>query len=79
MDRIRTWTDPRDHRVWKVRAYWAGQAMAVNNDPKGGRAHPAQRRIQFLPVDGRGPLYSMGMGEDEREIEELLDWARRVH
>ncbi len=75
MDEYRSWTDPRDHRVWKVRTKWGGQAMGVGMEVDISKipATPAPRRITFIPADGHGPIYRTGMGEDEREAEGLSD------
>ncbi len=75
MDDIRIWTDPRDNRVWGVKTHWGGQAMGVGMkvDISKIPAHPAPRRIAFIPSDGRGPIYRWNMGEDQREAEDLSD------
>ena len=75
MDDIRIWIDPRNQLAWWVRARWGGQAMAVGMEVDTARipAHSAPRLIEFVPADGQGPIYWTGMGEDEREAEELSD------
>lgn len=75
MDDARSWTDRRDHRVWRVRTRWGGQAMGVGMDVDISKipAHAATRSIEFIPADGQGPLYRTGMGEDDRDAEELAE------
>ena len=69
------WTDPRDDRAWEVKTYWdaGGQAMGVGLEVDISKipAPPEVRRIEFIPADGQGRSYRTGMGEDEREAEEL--------
>lgn len=69
------WTDSRDNRDWTVTAFWGGQAMGVGMEVDTSKipAHPALRRIEFIPADGQGPIYRSGMGEDEREAEQFSD------
>ena len=74
MDDMRSWTDPRDQRVWDARAYsvFGGQAMAVGNmDISKTRSKtpvlPDVRRIEFIPADGLGHSFRTDMGEDERK------------
>ena len=85
MDDAGRWTDSRDDRAWKVRAYWGGgQAMAVSVDLDVSEipAPPDLRLIEFIGADGQ--VYRTGMGGDEREadefsdkeLQELLDRAR---